>query len=116
MKQIYLQSFFKSGYKRLMNYISDIAHLAVDIREVIQNRIDTLEFFDEFGLKATKKAFKVGRSTIYDWKGKLKTSGGKLSSLKPLSKAPKTRKRRIVLQEHIDFILAYRKSIPELTR
>ena len=69
MKQIYLQSFFKSGYKRLMNYISDIAHCSVDIREVIQKRIDVIEFFDEFGLVATRKAFKIGRSAIYDYGG-----------------------------------------------
>jgi len=112
MKQIYLQSFFKSGYKRLMNYISDIAHFAVDVQAVIKQRIETIEFFNEFGLKATKKAYKVGRSTLYDWKSKLAKSGGKLSSLRSLSKAPKTRKRRVVLQDHINFILAYRKEHP----
>lgn len=95
-----------------MNYISDIAHLTADIRKVILKRIDIIEFFDEFGLTATKKAFKVGRSAIYDWKSKLKKSGGKLSSLAPKSKAPKTRKRRAVSQLHLDFIEAYRKDHP----
>ncbi len=112
MKQIYLQSFFKKGYKRLMNYISDIAHLTGDAQTVINKRIETIKFFDEFGRDATKKAFKVGRSTIFLWKQKLNQSGGKLSSLKPLSKAPKTRQRRRVLKEHIDFILSYRQKHP----
>ena len=101
-----------SGIKRFMQYISDIAHLDKHIQELINQRIKTLEFFDEYGKEATRKAFEVGRSTIYLWKGKLTKSGGKLSSLKPQSKAPKTRTRRVVLRAHIDFILAYRKEHP----
>ena len=95
-----------------MQYISNITHLDKNIQEVIWQRIKTLEFFDEFGKEATRKAFKVGRSTIYLWKGKLVKSGGKLSSLKPESKAPKTRTRRSVLPTHLEFIESYRKEHP----
>jgi len=112
MKQIYLQSFFKRGYKRLMNYISDIAHLAVSVQTEIKRRVEVIEFFDEFGLSATKKAFKVGRSTIYLWKGKLTKSGGKLSSLKSESKAPLNRKKRKVLSVHLQLVKAYRTEHP----
>ena len=65
MELIYLESFFKSGYRRLMKYISNIAHLDKKIQKVIYQRIDIIEFFQEFGLLATIKAFKVSKSTIY---------------------------------------------------
>jgi len=101
-----------SGIKRFMQYISDIAHLDKKIQAVIRHRIEIIEFFDGYGIEATKKAFKVGRSTVFNWKNNLKTSGGKLSSLAPLSRVPKNRRRRIVKKEHIDFILGYRKEHP----
>lgn len=95
-----------------MQYVQDIARMDKRTQELINQRIKVVEFFDEFGKEATKKAFKVGRSTIYLWKGKLTKSGGKLSSLKPESKAPKTRRRRSVLSAHIRFIESYRKEHP----
>ena len=110
MQQIYLESFFKRGYHNLMKYISNFAHMSKDDKKIIYHRIKVIEFFDEFSLKATKSAFKVGRSTIFDWKSKLKKSGGKLSSLKHLSKAPKTRTKRKVTKEIISFITQYRSS------
>ncbi len=112
MKQLYLESFFKRGYRRLMQYISNITHLDKKIQEVIWQRVKVIEFFNEFGKEATKKAFKVGLSTVYLWKSKLTKSGGKLLSLKPGFKAPKNRSRRSVLSTHLDFILAYRKEHP----
>lgn len=116
MQQIYLESYFKSGYRGLMNYISNITHLDKKIQEVIKQRIRILEFFEEFGLSATKKAFKAGKSTIYSWKKKLNDSGGKLSSLAPLSKIPKTRSKRNVLDEHYQFIEQYRKEHPGVSK
>lgn len=112
MQQIYLDSCFKRGYRRLMQYISNISHLDKKIREVIERRIKILEFFDEFGLLATQKAFETGRSTIYLWKSNLKQSGGKLSSLAPGSKVPKTRSKRVWQKEIVDFIVLYRTKHP----
>lgn len=111
MKLIFPMGAF-TGIKRFMQYISNISHLEKKIQQVIWKRIEIIEFFDEYGLTPTKKAFKVGRSAVYDWKSKLNKSGGKLSSLAPLSKAPKSRRRRSVLKEHIDFIKKYRKEHP----
>ena len=54
MQQIYLESFFKGGYRKLMNYISNIAHMCERDRKIIYHRVRVLEFFEEFGLKATK--------------------------------------------------------------
>lgn len=112
MKQIFLESAFKKGYRRLMQYISNIAHLDKEVQTVIKGRLKIIEFFDEFGLLATKKAFNCGRSIVFLWKKKLKESGGKLSSLAPQSKAPRTRSKRVWQTETVDFIKEYRGSHP----
>ncbi len=112
MQQIYLESYFKNGYRRLMNYISNIAHLDKKIQQIVYHRVEVIEFFREFGLPATKKAFKVGRSTIFSWKQRLNQGGSKLSSLAPKSKTPKTRSKRKILLEHRVFIKQYRISHP----
>jgi putative transposase len=110
MKQIYLQSYFKSGYNRLMKYISNIAHLPGKDRVVILERLKVIEFFEEFGEKVTKRAFGKGRSTIFLWKHKVKSSGGYLSALKPSSKAPRVHPKRKTSSIISDFILQYRQS------
>ena len=99
-----------------MNYISNIAHLDKKIQETIHQRVRIIEHFDEFGLKAAKKAFGVARSTIFLWKQKLKQSGGRLSSLSPISKSPKTRSKRVVKKEHEEFIGGYRNLHPGVSK
>ena len=115
MQQIYLNHWFR-GYNRLMKYISDIAHLKEKDQAVIKERIRILEFFNEFGEMATKKAFNRSRSTIFLWKRTIKKAGGRLSSLKSFSKAPKTRSKRIACPEHADFIEHYRQIHPGVSK
>lgn len=110
MKQIYIQSYFRSGYNRFMNYINNITNHPK--RKEIEERLKIIKFFDEFGAKATDKAFSKKRSTIYLWKQKIKNAGGKLSALAPESTAPKTRKKRKLTDEMISFITNYRISHP----
>lgn len=108
MKQIYLESYFQRGYRSLMKYISNIAHLSSKDREVIKKRINIIEFFDEFGAKACKQAFSKSRSTIYLWKQKLKQEYGRLSSLCPGSRIPHTKRQRETDQRIISYIENYR--------
>ena len=112
MQQIYLDSNFNKGYNRLMKYISNIAHLSVKDRAVILERLKIIEFFEEFGDVATKKAFNKGRSSVYLWKNKIKSSGGHLSALKSGSRAPKNHSKRKATNQIINFVLDYRKSHP----
>lgn len=112
MKQIYFQSYFRSGYNCLMKYISNIAHMSEKDQATIRERLKIIEFFEEFGEKATKRAFGKGRSTIYLWKQKVKSSGGYLSALLPSSKAPKSHPKRKVRKEIIEFVRQYRESHP----
>ena len=108
MQQIYLESCFRSGYRRLMNYISNIASMSDKDQAVIKHRLKIIEFYDEFGLRATKQAFNIGRSAIFDWKARLRASGGYLSSLAPLSRKPKHIRQSLVNPLIKDFILQYR--------
>lgn len=94
-----------------MDYIYDI--LNHPQKKTIEERLRIIQFFDEFGVKATKQAFNKSRSTIFLWKKKLRESGGKLSALTPSSKAPKKpRKKRKVNQIIEEFIKQYREKHP----
>lgn len=110
MKQIYVESYYRNGYSRFMRYINHT--LDHPKRESIEKRLAIIEFFDEFGAEATKKAFGKGRSTIYPWKQKLKQAGGKLSALAPGDKPPIHKRKRIVHPFILDFIIKYRAEHP----
>ncbi len=81
MKQIYIESYYGNGYSRFMKYIKNI--LDHPQKETIEQRLEIIKFFDDYGAEATKRAFGKSRSTIFLWKQKLKKSGGKLSALAP---------------------------------
>jgi len=62
----------------------------------VERRIRILTFWKAHGLKATKDAFGVSRSTLFRWQHILDHSQGNVSSLDPLSTKPKqTRVRNI---------------------
>ena len=108
MQQIYLESYFRSGYRGLMNYISNIAHMSEHDQKIIKHRLKVIEFFDEFDLKATKLAFNIGRSAIFDWKHRLKISGMRLSALAPKSRKPHKFRQSSVDPLVKEFIQHYR--------
>ncbi len=116
MQQIYVNSGFR-GYNRLMKYISNIAHMSEKDQLLIKHRIKIIEFYDQFGREATRQAFDCAKSTVMLWKQKLKQNEGRLSSLKPQSKAPKnSRIKRKVRSEIIEFILDYRQRHPGVSK
>lgn len=91
MKQIYVASYYGSGYSRFMKYIKNI--LDHPQREGIERRLEIIKFFDEFGEVATRRAFHKGRSTVYLWKQKLKKADGKLSALAIGDRTPLHRRK-----------------------
>lgn len=58
------------GYASFMKHTYSINKF--DGNEIAKCRLKVIKFFDQFGLKATKEAFNVGRSTVFLWKKKLK--------------------------------------------
>jgi len=110
MKQIYVESYYRNGYSRFMKQSSKSIN---DSRQkIIEDRLRIIQFFDEFGAEATRKAFNKSRSTIYLWKHKLKKANGRIATLAPGSKAPIHRRRRIIHPFIEAFILKYRTDHP----
>ncbi len=79
-------------------------------------RVRILAFWERYGLEATREAFKVSRPTLFRWQKTLKESLGKLDALNKQSTAPKTRRKRIILQTIRDFILKERQYDPHLSK
>lgn len=93
-----------------MKYVHDV--LDHPKRESIEQRLEIIKFCDEFGFKATRRAFGKSRSTLYLWKQKLKKGGGKLSSLAPGDRTPKNKRHRVVHPFIERFIMDYRSAYP----
>ncbi len=110
MKQIYVASYFRSGYSQFMKYVHDVFEHPK--RESIEKRLEIIQFFNEFGVKATRQAFGKSRATIYLWKQKLRKSGGKLSALAPGDRTPRNKRHRIVHPFIERFIVEYRSAHP----
>ena len=110
MRQIYVASYFRSGYSHFMKLIEDIT--GNPQRLLIERRLRIIEFFDKWGTEATKEAYNRSRATIYLWKNKLSKSGGKLSSLAAGDKTPLHRRKRVPHPFIENFIIEYRTSHP----
>lgn len=110
MKQIYVESYYGSGYSRFMQYINDI--LDHPKRGSIEKRLAIIKFYEDYGQEATRRAFGKSRSTIYLWKQKLKKAKGKLSALAPGDKTPIHKRHRIVHPFIESFIVEYRAAHP----
>lgn len=102
------------GYHRLMN-TSDNFTLFKTHPE-IERKLKIISFFEKHGLLATEDAFSVSRSSIFLWKKKLKESGGKLSSLRHLSRKPHNTRRMYIEPVILKFIEDMRKEHPRLSK
>ena len=114
MRQIYIQSFFRSGYNRFMNYIYNVSNHPK--RKLIEKRLEIIKFFDEFGEKATKIAFGKSRSVVYLWKQNIKNLGGKLSALAPESTRPKYLRESKVDYRIKEYVKDYRNEHPGVSK
>lgn len=93
-----------------MQFINDILNHTK--RRSIEQRVKIIEFCDEFGFEATRKAFGKSRSTIFLWKQKLRASGGKLTALAPGDKTPLHKRKRVIHPFIERFIIEYRANHP----
>jgi transposase InsO family protein len=91
------------GFGRLYNY--GLKHFNPNnmITKEAKERIRILNYWKIYGLKATKDAFRVKRSTLYYWQKLYKDSGYKLASLIPGKTERKNKNKReihpLVLKE-----------------
>ena len=72
----------------------------------VEERIFIIDLYDRCGLEYVKKRFKVGRSTIYLWKKKLKEEG--IIGLKNKSRAPINKRKSKIKEEVKEYIRQYR--------
>jgi transposase len=62
--------------------------LAVEISDVASYRIHVLNHYYKYGVTPTLDAFKVKKSTFYDWKKTYESQGNRLISLVPQKTRP----------------------------
>jgi len=92
MNVIYKFKWIK-GSRMMYDYASKHNHM---ITTKAEQRQKIILFWRKYGLKATKDAYDVSRSTIYGWWKIYKDSGYVVASLDPGSQAPINTRKRIV--------------------
>lgn len=102
------------GYHRFMKTI-DSSKLLKSHPE-IERKLKIINFFAKHGLSAAQDAFNVSRSSIFLWKKKLKSSDGKLFSLRNLSRKPHNTRRMYIEPAILQFIEDIRKEYPRLSK
>ena len=96
------------GYSRFMRRIDRV--VSSPQQEEIDARLRIIQFFDDYGSEATRRAYGKSRSTIYLWKQKLRLGG--TPALVPGSRTPLKRRHRMVLPFIESFIVGYRTNHP----
>ena len=100
------------GLEEVKQVISSLRKFSKD--EVAKERLKIIEFYEEYGEKATIKAFGVNRKTIFVWKKRLKKSRNSLSSLIPTSTTPKTKRTMTTNPRVVSYIRHLREKHPRL--
>lgn len=81
------------GWKTLENSVIRFKYM---ITEEARRKVKILTFWKKHGLEATKEAYGVGRSTLFEWQRVLKRNKGKIESLNNKSRKPRSvNKRRV---------------------
>jgi putative transposase len=98
------------GWKEVLNMLSSLRNYSLS--EIAQKKMEIITFYDEFGEKATIKAFGADRKVVSRWRKRLAENKGRLESLIPYSTKPKTVRRVSYTQKIVGFIKEYRKDHP----
>ena len=77
-----------------------------------EKKLEALEFWNKYGLNATRDAFAVSRSTLYAWRAKHRSGG--LSALHDHSRAPRAPRRRSWPPGLLEELRALRRARPSL--
>ena len=82
--------------------------LKFETSDVARFRLHVLEYYYQYGLKPTRDAFGVSKTSLYRWKDLLEKSKGRLVSLVPISTRPKTTRRMLTDPRLTEFIKSTR--------
>ena len=97
------------GIRGIVSLYNDALRFRDMITQKAEERVRILTFWQKHGDIATREAFKVSRATLFRWQKMLQKGNGKIDTLVPSSTAPKTKRKRIILDAVRDLILAERK-------
>ena len=73
-KMGYLNIYHKISAKRAIKTLQKV-QAQEDLSQQVKSRINTLEFYKEFGLNAALKHANISRTTLYNWQKKYKEYG-----------------------------------------
>ena len=103
-----------SQYDWLMKTLEN--SLAFDKSDPAKFRLHVLEHYYKYGWKPTVEAFKVGKSTLYDWNKQYEGSGKALLSLVPKKTRPKRVRQMTTDWRLIQFIREFRQQYGNIGR
>lgn len=84
--------------------------------DIAQFRFTVLKHCYEFGWQAAVSAFKVPKSTLFDWKKAYEKSGKKLNSLVPVSTRPKKTRLMVTDPRMVEFIRSIREEYGRVSK
>ena len=84
----------------------------MNITKEAQHRAQVITFWKKHGLKATKDAFGVSRSTLFNWQKSLRQGNGRLSALEPRSRRPHILRVMTTPQYKVEAVCALRTAFP----
>lgn len=97
-----LRTVYNTGYYRYMQFKQNIKLISGN--QIIQEKINIINFFNKHGPKVTKEAYGVSRSTVFRWKKIYKDSKYNSKALLNKSTKPHVSRRMIVDQNVLSFI------------
>ena len=75
-----------------------------DTSDIAHQRLKIMQFFDQYGERATKEAFGADRKVISRWRQRLHAQRGKLQALMPTSTRPQTLRASTIHPQIVAFI------------
>jgi predicted DNA-binding protein YlxM (UPF0122 family) len=84
------------------------------VTEKAKKKAEIVYFFEKYGLEPTITAFKVSKSSIYQWRKTLKENNYHIESLNEKSKAPKHPRKSKIDARIKDFIKDFRWQHPRV--
>lgn len=84
--------------------------------DITQFRFTVLKHCYEFGWQAAVSAFKVPKSTLFDWKKVYEKSGKKLNSLVPVSTRPQRTRLMVTDPRMVEFIKSIREEYGRVSK
>jgi transposase-like protein len=100
------------GLEEVKKMLKSLKRFSKD--EVAQERLKIIEFYEEYGEKATIKAFGIKRNTVFVWKKRLRDGKSSLASLIPTSTTPRTLRKMTTDLKIVSEIKKLRKKRPRL--